>query len=84
MTYRMKVWADDFIERNSGKDSQERITTQAFKLETLNSSGSNINILVYTRRERVDQGKTTLYNQNALVSMTRAQDEWLVDSIEWK
>ncbi len=86
MTFKMQSWADSFIVRNleNFENQDERITTSVFKSEILSYESRYARVLFETRREKIENGETEIYNQDAEVKLVKIGDEWLVDSVEWK
>jgi hypothetical protein len=87
MTLTMQTWADDLIQRNMAAEtkSNERITTQALKIETISfASDSRAEFLVETRRTQENNEGNKVYNQQAQIVILKQAGEWKVEGVNWK
>lgn len=92
MTEKMKVWADDFVEKNSAASGSNAIysgvTTKAISVEMPDVSGaSSATVTVKTQRRETSGsmvGNEKIVYQDLELSMVKVGDEWKIDDAAWK
>ena len=92
MTQRMKMWTDDYIEKNKNIQNTDEfygVTTRAIKVDiiTLSDDESQAQVLVSTQQEEYandvsSRGK--LLYKRLMLDFKKENDQWKVDAAVWQ